>query len=124
VQGALEQLDLTALVIAQIDLGDLVSAALQQVDLTEIVRQQVDLLGLAEYVVEGIDLPEIIRDSTGSVASEAVVGMRMQGIDADAAVGRVVDRVLRRRRQHRTGEAPGEPDSTGGSADPPPGTPE
>src|SRR5450631_756838 len=102
VTGALEHLDLTSIVVDRVDLGDVVSVALQHVDLTQIVMQQVDLLGVAEYVVDGIDLPEIIRDSTGSVASEAVVGLRMQGVDADVAVGRVVDRILRRHRQRRT----------------------
>jgi hypothetical protein len=102
VAGALENLDLTAIVVDQVDLGGVVSAALQHVDLTQIVMQEVDLLGVAEYVVGGIDLPEIIRDSTGSVASEAVVGLRMQGVDADVVVGRVVDRMLRRRRERRT----------------------
>ena len=75
---------------------------MQRLDLTQIVLQQVDLIGVAEYVVEGIDLPEIIRDSTGSVASEAVRGMRMQSVDADAAVARMVDRVLLRRRGRQT----------------------
>jgi hypothetical protein len=89
------------------------------VDLTQIVMQQVDLLGVAEYVVDGIDLPEIIRDSTGSVASEAVVGLRLQGVDADVAVGRVVDRILRRGRQRR-GDIVLE---AMGSADAPPGPP-
>ena len=59
--------------------------------------EQVDLVGVAEYVVAEIDLPEIIRASTGSVASEAVRGLRMQGVDADQAVARVVDRMLFRR---------------------------
>jgi hypothetical protein len=106
VAGALEPLDLTSIVVDRIDLGGVVSAALRRVDLTQIVLQQVDLLGVAEYVVDGIDLPEIIRDSTGSVASEAVVGLRLQGVDADVLVGRVVDRILGRRRQRRTEKAP------------------
>jgi hypothetical protein len=106
VASVLERLDLTAVVVDQVDLGSVVSAALQQVDLTQIVLQQVDLIGVAGYVVEGIDLPEIIRDSTGSMASEAVVGLRMQGVDADVVVGRVVDRMLGRRRQRRTEKAP------------------
>ncbi|MEP7194843.1 MAG: hypothetical protein ABI903_18550 [Actinomycetota bacterium] len=102
VAGALDGLDLTSIVVDQVDLGGVVSAALQHVDLTQIVMQQVDLLGVAEYVIDGVDLPEIIRDSTGSVASEAVVGLRMQGVDADIAVGRIVDRILGRRRQRRS----------------------
>jgi hypothetical protein len=119
VSAALDRLDLTSVVVDQVDLGRVVSAALQQVDLTEIVLHQVELIGVAEYVVEGIDLPQIIRDSTGSVASEAVVGMRMQGIDADVVVGRVVDRMLHRRRHGRTEEAPEQLTS----ADPPPDAP-
>jgi hypothetical protein len=118
VDRALEHLDLTSIVVDQVDLGGVVDAALQQVDLTQIVLQRVDLLGVAGYVVEGIDLPEIIRESTGSVASEAVMGLRMQGVDADVVVGRVVDRMLHRRRQRRTEKA-----LSMGSSDLPPRAP-
>jgi hypothetical protein len=89
---------------------------LQRVDLTQIALPQVDLIGVARYVMEGLDLPEIIRDSTGSVASEAVVGLRMQGVDADVAVGRVVDRILHRRRQRRNEKAPSPMSSMGPAA--------
>jgi hypothetical protein len=65
-------------------------------------------VGVAEYVVDEIDLPEIIRDSTGSVASETVRTVRMQGVDADRTVARIVDRIMLRRRQRRT-DAPGAP---------------
>ena len=41
---------------------------------------------IAREVVYEIDLPEIIRESTGIVTSEAVVGVRMQGIQADERV--------------------------------------
>jgi hypothetical protein len=99
VSAALDQLDLTQLVLERVDLERVVTSALQHLDLTQIVRQQVDLIGLADYVVDGIDLPEIIRDSTGSVASEAVRGLRMQGVGADVAVARIVDRMLHRRRR-------------------------
>jgi len=118
VSGALEPLDLTAIVVEQVDLGEVVAAALERVDLTQIVMSQVDLLGVAQYVVDGIDLPEIIRDSTGSVASEAVVGMRLQGVEADVVVGRIVDRILRRRRELRTEEVPESLNASGGAADP------
>ena len=59
-------------------------------------------VAVAEYVVAEIDLPEIIRASTGSVASETVRGLRMQGVGADQAVTRVVDRVLFRRAERRS----------------------
>jgi len=106
-----------------IDLGGVVASALQQVDLTQIVMQQVDLVGVAEYVVDAIDLPEIIRDSTGSVASEAVVGLRMQAVDADVVVGRVVDRMLRRSRQRRSEKAPQQVGSPDAPTDPATGEP-
>jgi hypothetical protein len=124
VAGALDRLDLTAIVVEQVDLGDVVATALQHVDLTQIVMSQVDLIGVAQYVVDGIDLPEIIRDSTGSVASEAVVGLRMQGIDADVLVGRVVDRMLHRRRERRTEQAPEQLGSSDVSGDHPAGNAE
>jgi hypothetical protein len=105
VASVLEHLDLTAVVLDQVDLGSVVAVALKQIDLTQVVLQQVDLIGVAEYVVAGIDLPEIIRNSTGSVASEAVRGLRMQGVDADLALGRAVDRILHPRRGRRTEDA-------------------
>jgi hypothetical protein len=105
-KASLHQVDLTATVIEQVDLGRVVEAAMQQLDLTKIVLQEVDLIGVAEYVVAGIDLPELIRGSTGSMASEAVRDVRLQGVDADAAVARVVDRLLRRRKRD-TAVAPG-----------------
>jgi len=58
---------------------------------------QIDLIGIAQKIVDGIDLPGIIRDSTGSLASEAVQGVRAQGQHADDAVGQLVGRVFRRR---------------------------
>jgi hypothetical protein len=89
-------------VVARIDLD----AIAQQIDIDAIIAR-IDLVALAEEVIEGIDLPEIIRESSGTVASEVVRGVRMQSIDADEAVARVVDRLFRRRR--RATDAPGEP---------------
>ena len=92
VSTALDQVDLNQLVLDRVDLGRVIDAALQQVDLTKVVMEQVDLVTVAEYVVAEIDLPEIIRASTGSMASETVRGLRMQGVGADQAVTRAVDR--------------------------------
>ena len=66
-------------VVSRLDVDAVASEALEKIDLTEIVLQQVDLVRVVEYVVQAIDLPEIIRESTGTVASEAVRGLRMQG---------------------------------------------
>jgi hypothetical protein len=99
-----KRIDLDA-VVARIDVDAIVS----RVDVDAIV-QRLDLIALAEEVVNGIDLPEIIRGSTGSMASEVVRDVRMQSIDADVAIARLVDRIIRRRRTRRT-DAPGEPES-------------
>jgi hypothetical protein len=85
-----DRIDLRA-VIARID----VDAIVATVNLDAVV-DRIDVLGIAEHVINEIDLPEIIRDSTGSMASQVVRGARMQSIDADEAVSRLVDRVLRR----------------------------
>lgn len=86
VEAVLDRLNLTSTVLERVDLGVVVDAALAKVD----------LIGLAEQVIEGVNLPEIIRESTGSMASDTVRGARMQGIEADEAVGRAVDRLLLR----------------------------
>lgn len=61
------------------------------------VVDQLDLARMARGVIDEIDLPEIIRVSTGSVASESIRDVRIQAIQADQAVGRWFDRVLRPR---------------------------
>jgi hypothetical protein len=86
-----------------------IDATVSRVDVDAIV-DRVDIVGLAEEVVNGIDLPEIIRESTRSMASEVVCDARMQSIEADLAIARLVDRLIRRRRARRT-DAPSEPES-------------
>lgn len=100
--AAVATVDLDA-VVAAVDLD----AAAGRLDIDAIIAR-IDLAGLAQDVIAEIDLPEIIRESTGSVASETVRGVRMRGISGDDAVGRVVDR-LRHPRQPESGVAPREP---------------
>jgi hypothetical protein len=113
----LDRMDLTALVVNRVDLVKVVDAVLDQMDLTTIVLNrvdlvkvvdavldQMDLIAVANEIIEGVDLPEIIRESTGSMASETVKGVRMQGIGADQAVDRAVSR-LRLRRARSNGDA-------------------
>lgn len=71
-------------------------------DLTEIVQGHVDLVSVAQDLVTEIDLPEIIRSSTGAIASDTVLGVRMQSMSADDALGRAADRLRARltRRAH------------------------
>ena len=83
VEQVLQRLDLTTLVE-------------QNVDVEHIV-ESVDLVAITNEIIAEIDLPEIIRQSTGSVASETVRGVRMQAISADDAVGRLSERFRLRR---------------------------
>jgi hypothetical protein len=116
------QVDIDA-IVAQVDIDAIakrieVDAIVERVDIDAIVSRididaivgRLDLVALAEEVVNGIDLPEIIRESTGSMASDVVRDARMQTIDADVAIARVIDRIIRRRRARST-DAPGEPES-------------
>jgi hypothetical protein len=109
VDVVLDRMDLTEVVLKRVDLVAVVDAVLDRMDLTDIVLKrvdlvkvvdavldQMDLIALANEIIDGVDLPEIIRESTGSMASETVQGVRMQGIGADQAVGRAVDRLLLR----------------------------
>lgn len=88
VEAVLDRLDLTATVLNRVDMRAVVDGVLQQVDMA----------GLVEEVLDEIDLPEIIRESTGTMASDTVRNVRIQGVNADEAVTRAVDRLLLRRR--------------------------
>jgi hypothetical protein len=83
-----------------------VAQVLQRLDLTKIVEEYVDveeivegldLAAITNQIMTEIDLPEIIRQSTGSVASETLRGVRMQAITADDAVSKLGERFRLRR---------------------------
>jgi hypothetical protein len=112
-------------VVSRLDLDEIASridldAIVSRVDVDQVAKRldldaviaRIDLPELARSVIEEIDLPEIIRESSGTMASETVRGVRIQGIEADAAVSRAVDRILLRRRGRDT-DAPGDPESFG-----------
>ena len=106
VLAVVDRIDLTTLVEQRVDLNAIVAgvdidAIAARIDIDAII-DRLDLGAIAEEVIAAIDLPEIIRESTGSMASETVRGARMQGIVADEAVGRAVDRLLLRRGRRRT----------------------
>jgi hypothetical protein len=84
----LEPLDLTKLVKERVDLNEVVAS----VDLDDLLAR-IDVAGLAEGVIAEVDLAEIIRQSTGSVTSDTVRGVRMQGVAGDEAIGRAVGRI-------------------------------
>jgi hypothetical protein len=83
--------------VADLVLPRIVAAALARLDLTQLLRDNVDLDVLATDIITSIDLPEIVRVSSASVSSETVQGVRIQAVEADKAIARVVDRVLLRR---------------------------
>ena len=105
-EAVVGRLDLDRIVRERVDLDGIVAtvdidAIAARIDIDAVINR-IDLVGLVEVVIAEIDLPEIIRESSGSMASETVRGVRMQGITADEAVGRAVDRfrlVRSRRRQ-------------------------
>jgi hypothetical protein len=115
--GVLSQVDLDAVVgrldldgvVARVDLDAVVGrldldAIAARIDLDRLIERVdvqavlagIDLAGIAEEVIAAVDLPEIIRQSSGAVSSEAVRGVRSGGMQADDAVARFVDRLLRR----------------------------
>jgi hypothetical protein len=71
-------------------------AIIARLDLDAIL-DRLNLVSIVNNVIEEIDLPAIIRESSGTMASDAVLDVRMRGIEADETVNRIVDRILRRR---------------------------
>lgn len=100
ISAGLEHLDITAVLLEHVDAPRLVDGLMSRLDTTRLVLDNVDVVALAEAVIEGVDLPRIVRESSGSIASETVETVRLQGIDADRAVARMVDRLLGRGRGH------------------------
>ena len=106
IDAVVDRMDLTRLVEERVDLDAIVAgvdidAIAARIDIDAVIAR-IDLVGIAQEVIDEIDLPEIIRESTGSMASETVRGVRMQGIAGDEALGRVVDRILLRRKARKT----------------------
>jgi hypothetical protein len=128
------RLDLTNIVLDRVQLEPIIMRALDELNLTEIVLSRVDvdaivasadieaiidrvpIVPIADYVIDEIDLPQIIRQSTGGVATEAINSVRVQSFGADQWVARLTDALVRRR--HRNVDAPGNPESLRGLADP------
>ncbi len=101
IDAVVTRVDLNEIVRQRVDLDGLVAtvdldAVAARLDI-EAVIDRVDVVGLAMDVIAEIDLPEIIRESTGSMASDTLRGVRMQSISGDDAIGRVVNRLRMRR---------------------------
>ena len=115
----LDRLDLTELVVERVDVDRLADAIsidrlMERIDLNEVaagidvdavaarldverVVDRLDLVAIANEVIDGIDLPTIIRESTETMATETMDGVRERGVRADRFVARVVDRALLRK---------------------------
>jgi hypothetical protein len=111
--GIVDRLDLDA-VVARVDLDAIVDrldldriagridldAIAARIDVDAVVAR-VDLAGLTEQVMDEVDLGEVIRESSGTMATETVDALRVQGMRADRVLSRVVDRILQRRDERR-----------------------
>ena len=113
----ISRIDLTDLVLTQVDLQQVVTAALDELDLTSIVVERVDvnqivaqadidsvvdrvpMLQIADYIIEEIDLPQIIRESTGGMAMDAFITTRLSAVRTDELMSRVMDALLLRRKR-------------------------
>lgn len=90
IAGLLDRVDVNAL-MARLD----VDALIDSVNVDAVVSR-VDVVGIAEVAIEGVGLPDIIRESTETMATETVGGIRLQTLRADDAVAHLIDRIIRR----------------------------
>jgi len=88
----LDRIDLTQLVIERVDVNRIIE---ERVDIDGVI-ERTDVVSVARDVVQQLDLPEIIRESSGTMGTETVEGLRLRGMDADRSLSRLVDRVLNR----------------------------
>jgi hypothetical protein len=103
--AVLDQVDVDT-VVARVDLDRIVDrldldAIAARIDVDAVVAR-VDLAGLTEQVMDEVDLGEIIRESSGTMATETVDALRVQGMRADRLLSRIVDRVLQRKDERDT----------------------
>jgi hypothetical protein len=99
--GVLASIDLTSLVLRNVDIDRIVEQmdiqrVIDRVDIDAAV-EKADVVGIARYVIEELDLPGIIRESSGTLATDTIEGLRIQGMNADSSLSRFIDRLLGRR---------------------------
>jgi hypothetical protein len=87
---------------------------IERVDVDKIIETRVDIDGVIERadvvsvardIIQQLDLPEIIRESSSTMGTETIEGLRVRGMDADRSLSRLVDKVLNRSNGRETGEA-------------------
>ena len=99
VPAVVERIDVNAL-LAKVDVDALVSRIdvnriLDQVDVEELVGR-VDMAALAREALEGIDIGDLIQESTAGLAADTMEAVRVQAMNADDLLARIVDRLLGR----------------------------
>jgi hypothetical protein len=104
--AVIEQVDLDA-IVDRIDVDRLLNRidldhVAARIDVNAIVAR-VDMQRVTSQAMDEIEIGQVIRESTSSLADESVEALRVQGMDADRWVSRVVDRLLMRRSQRLTG---------------------
>ncbi|MEX2274003.1 MAG: hypothetical protein WEA10_00340 [Actinomycetota bacterium] len=126
-RAVLDRLDLTALVVERVDLDEMAAGIdpdriVERVDLQTLVERldidaivaevdidavidRVDLAALAREVIDELDVPDLIRESAGGITGETVDEVRIGSANADRAIARAIDRVLRRRGRDLDGPA-------------------
>ena len=112
VDDVVSRLDIDA-IVAGVDIDRVVSrvdvqSVADRIDLQALV-DRLDLAAIANEVIEEIDLTGIIQEAMGSMTTETVGGIRVQSMNADRAIARVVGRVLGRAGEDETTET-GPPD--------------
>ncbi|MFM7616768.1 MAG: hypothetical protein ACKO72_04815 [Actinomycetes bacterium] len=100
----MEQIDVDA-IVARVDVDALVrrvdvDAIVGRVDVNRIM-ERVDIAPMAAEVLDTVDIGQIVRESTGTVTGDIVDSARIQSMQLDTFVNRIVDAVLLRRRRER-----------------------
>lgn len=116
----ISRLDLTGVVLRNVDLHAIVTRALDELDLTQIVLDRVEIneivaradvdavidrvpmVQIADYIIEEIDLPQIIRESTGGIAMDAFTTTRFSAVKSDEVLSRIVGGLTFRRKGQQT----------------------
>lgn len=103
-----DRIDLDA-IVDRLDLDRIaeridVDAIAARIDLGAVVAR-LDLAALTEQVMDEVDIGEVIRESSGTMATETVDALRVQGMRADRLLSRMVDRILQRKDERYTDPA-------------------
>ena len=122
VDEIVSRLDIDA-IVARVDLDQVVGrvdiqAVADKLDLQALVRR-LDLTSIASEVIEEVNLTRIIQEAVGSMTTETVGGIRVQSMNADRAISRLVERLLRRTTDDtdRNADAPGPDDDADRASD-------